>query len=70
MFDIKFCRWLDSNHTPLELEVAALQTEPEPQPSVLFCYEGNIIRYVWDLLNQILFTITNGALQNILKILY
>ena len=28
----KFCRWLDSNHGPLELEVTALPTEPHHCP--------------------------------------
>ena len=29
MFNINFCRCLDSNLGPLELEVTALQTEPQ-----------------------------------------
>ena len=32
MFNINFCRWLDSNHGPLESEVTALPTEPQPLP--------------------------------------
>ena len=32
MFNIKCCRWLDSNHRPLELEATALPTEPQPLP--------------------------------------
>ena len=32
MFDISFCRWLDSNCRPLELEATALPTEPQPLP--------------------------------------
>ena len=32
MFNINFCRWLDSNRGPLELEATALTTEPQPRP--------------------------------------
>ena len=30
---INFCRWLDSDRGPLELEANALPTEPQPLPS-------------------------------------
>ena len=36
MFNIMFCRWLDSNLGPLELEVTALPTEPQPLPLLTF----------------------------------
>ena len=32
MFNIHFCQWLDFNCGPLELEVTALPTEPQPLP--------------------------------------
>ena len=32
MFNINFCQWPDSNCGPLELEVTALPTEPQPLP--------------------------------------
>ena len=32
MFNKIFCRWLDLNHRPLELEATALPTEPQPLP--------------------------------------
>ena len=33
MININFCRWLDSNHRPLESEVTALPTVPQPLPN-------------------------------------
>ena len=35
MFDIKVCRWLDSNHGPLMLKAIALPTEPQPQTMLI-----------------------------------
>ena len=32
MFNIKFWRWLDSNHGPLESEATAIPTVPQPMP--------------------------------------
>ena len=32
MFDINFCQWLDLNSGPLESDVTALPTEPQPLP--------------------------------------
>ena len=34
----KFCRWLDSNHRPLELEATSLPTEPQPLSLVSFAF--------------------------------
>ena len=31
---VNFCRWLDSNRRPLELEATALSTEPQPLPKL------------------------------------
>ena len=36
MFNINFCRWLDLNCRPLELEATALPTEPQPLPCLSF----------------------------------
>ena len=36
MFNKFFCRWLESNHKPLELEATALPTEPQPLPLIFF----------------------------------
>ena len=36
MFNINFCQWLNSNCGPLELEAAALPTEPQPLPKLLY----------------------------------
>ena len=44
MFNIIFCRWLDSNRGPLESAVTALPTEPQPLPVFdwLFnCFAGS-----------------------------
>ena len=35
MFNIIFCRWLDSNCGPLDLESTTLPTEPQPLPFIL-----------------------------------
>ena len=34
MFNINFCRWLDSNRGPLQSEATPLPTEPQPQPII------------------------------------
>ena len=34
MFNINFCRWLDSNRGPLVSEATALPTEPQPLPKI------------------------------------
>ena len=38
MFNINFCRWLDSNRGPLELEATALPIEPPPLPIISFFF--------------------------------
>ena len=38
MLYIIFCRWLDSNRVPLELEATALPTEPQPVPNMDLVY--------------------------------
>ena len=40
MVNINVCQWLDSNCGPLELEVTALPTEPQPLPHLFLCVLG------------------------------
>ena len=61
IFNINFCRWLDTNRVPLESEATALPTEPQPL-FVLFatCYWFPIYRLctVWNTSKQLTFVIS------------
>ena len=43
MFNINFCRWLDMNCRPLELEATTLPTEPQPLPTQRGFYTPNFL---------------------------
>ena len=38
MFNINFCRWVDSDRRPLELEATTLPTEPQPLTTKFILY--------------------------------
>ena len=48
---INFCRWLDSNRGPLELEATALPTAPQPLP-LPYYYKGMLLTDVNSELNN------------------
>ena len=41
----KFCRWLDSNHRPLESIATTIPTEPQPLPKNLLTYVQYFAKY-------------------------
>ena len=42
IFNIKFCRWLNTNRGSLVLEATALPSEPQPLPGYITCCERRI----------------------------
>ena len=47
MFNINFCRWLDSNHRPLLSEATALPTEPHKHwPLNSICFSLNVSSFL------------------------
>ena len=44
MFNINFCRWLDLNRRPLELEATCLPTEPQPLPMGKYFLRAILVR--------------------------
>ena len=45
---LNFCRWLDSNRGPLELEGTALPTEPQPLPKLNYFYYTSLSLIDWN----------------------